>query len=263
MERLIVSNNSVKVVYSVKSNIYNFLSILLFLVLDVCSIFLEPISVKSVFLFFILTFLLIIAVYSSLNKIENISLCNNKILIDRFLVKSLTFEDNDIRHISKDQIKVKNKSFNIKFVVNKSDILSILLNAVKVENINQNINKILFENEGYFKDLKEIHKANKHIDNVIKSRNIVITLFVVLAVSMLIIKHAPIMSIIVLIIISSIYYIMYIRIENMISNINSKFLQSVMKIVNLIFSMLLILMAVVLIENVFISLGIDLLKITF
>ncbi|BCZ45495.1 hypothetical protein psyc5s11_15620 [Clostridium gelidum] len=253
--------NFIKVEYSIKNIMCIFSYISVCILIDVFFIFVEPISIGSIYSVIAVTFSIPFAIYFAFNRIREISLHDGKLLINRFLLGSLEFDGKDIKFISKDAVRIGEKSFRIKFVINKSELIVLLLNAMEIKNIDENINVILggahvFTNKE-FKNQK--HKQMNIIGNV---RTILLGIICIMLIVGIIRSHCAIIFTICIVIFIGLYYLKYIVFEKRINNINSKFLRLILNwIANLVSIALTVALGIV-IYTIFKSWDINLLKIT-
>ncbi|BCZ45496.1 hypothetical protein psyc5s11_15630 [Clostridium gelidum] len=256
-----MSENSVKVEYSIKRIRNIFLSIFFLIILGVFVIFFQPMSIKSICVVISVIMFIFLITKFELNKIKKISFYDGKLSIDRFLLSSLTFESKDIRSISKDELKIGNKLFSLKFVINKSELITFLLNAMNIKNTDEEINMI-FTGGRIFKNKEEMDKTNKQIDKANKRGNVIQILTGIGFFALLILNHCPIIILISFVIIIGVAYLKYTVLEKRINNINSKFLRRILNYICYLVGLALTVVLGIVIYTIFKSWNIDLLKIT-
>ena len=208
------------------------------------------------------TFYIFYFIYVALNRIKEISLFEGTISINRFLLCSLTFRGDDIKFISKDTVKIGKKSFNIKFVNNKSELITLLLHAMEVKNTDEAANGIL-SGVHLYKNKEDITKAAKRTHRNLKVALIIlITLMGVGLIASALSNHWGIIYLVCVIIFIVLGCAMSSVFENRI-NIKSKFLNLIFKGVIYLLCIVFTVVLGIIIYKVFMIWNIDLIKITF
>lgn len=254
-----MENNSVKIVYSIKNIILLFSMIFFLVLMNTFFIFVETTSIVSEALIAIFTFYILYFIYLALNRINKISLSNGKILINRFTLSSLIFECKDISYISKDSLKIGGKSFNLRFVVNKGELIRFLLKAMEIKNIDEAISGIL-NGAHFFKNKEDMNKSNRKAKLALTVSIILISICFLATV---ILNHWSIIFVICTVILVGFNYLKDIIFKKKIENIASKFVRLLTNgIVNLVFIILTIALGIA-IYNIFKIWSIDLMKVTF
>jgi hypothetical protein len=193
--------------------------------------------------------------YFTLNRIKGISLIDGKLSIDRFLLNSLFYEGKSIKFISKDVLKIGKKRFNLSFVINKSELITLLLNAMEVKNSDEAINGIL-NGAHLYRNQEDIHKAAK------KTNITAIILIGLIFIATAILNHWGIIFIVCLVIFVGFSYLKDFLFEERVNKINSRFLRLILiGFINLVCIALTIVLGVA-IYKIFNVWNIDLLKIT-
>ncbi|AGC67621.1 hypothetical protein Cst_c05990 [Thermoclostridium stercorarium subsp. stercorarium DSM 8532] len=127
--------NQIKVIYSAKNIIIMTGCIAVLMAGNTFVFFTCRDSLSSIIFAALATILAVFSFYLILNRIKRVSLYENgKILVDRFLLSSLTFDNNDIKFLSRDTVKIGKKVFSLDCVLNKRELFSFLLSAMKMEN---------------------------------------------------------------------------------------------------------------------------------
>lgn len=253
-----MSESHVKVNYSAKNVIIIAVLCIFFIAMDAFLMIMKPNSFMNIVMIGLNIFLTIYLIYLALNRIKEISFCDDKILIDRFLLSSLTFEGKNIKFISKDILKIGNKTFNLRFVLNKSELITLLLNAMEIKNIDEAINGIL--------DGVHLYKNEEEINEAVKKTNITAIILTILMglsfIAIIILNHWGIIFIVCTVILIGLSYLKDFLFEERLNKINSRLLRMILNGCIYLACIALTIVLGVIIYKIFKVYNIDLLKIT-
>lgn len=247
-----MSEGHVKVSY-LSNNAKLILVVIIFLIaLDVLIIFISPGTLFSTIYTAFVIILSIYLLYLTLNRIKEISFYNNKIYINRFFLKSFTYEVEDIKSISVEDFKIGRKKFNLRFVTNNYEVISLLLNALKNENVDETTNQILNGTVIYL--TQEEIRTNYIIAIIFK------IIFVLAIIVIVVLKNLPILFIVCGLIFWGLFYLYEMLFEERLNKINSTFIRNILKGFFLLIGLAVTIVFGIVIHKVFKFYNIDLLE---
>lgn len=253
-----MSYKSIRIRYSFKNIAYILALVGFFVLMDAILIICNNDALVSFAVTVFVVLLSMFLIYWILNRIKDITLDSGRILINRYLIKNLTFESKDILLVSQDTVKIGRKVFNIKFAENKRELISLLLSAMEIKNIDEATNAIFSG--------ARLYNSQIAMDKAIKQANIASVVSLILMgvafIATIILNHWGLIFIICTFILMGLFYLTDSLFDTWIQQKGSKIVKLLLKGVIYIIVIGITFVLGVAIYKMFMIWGIDFIKIT-